>query len=108
MKTECIVDLHIHSKFSRACSKNLVLPKIAEVAALKGINVVGTGDFTHPGWFKMMQDELEPTAGGFYKVKNCQTYREVSFVPTAEISCIYSKGGKVRRLHIIIIAPTLE
>jgi len=108
MLDECIVDLHIHSKFSRACSKNLVLPKIAEVAALKGINVIGTGDFTHPEWFKMMHNELEQSAGGFYKVKNCQIYREVNFVPTAEIACIYSKGGKVRRLHIIIVAPTLE
>ena len=105
---EYIVDLHIHSKFSRACSKDLVLPKIAETAALKGIYLVGTGDFTHPEWFKMMRQELKQNEHGFYEVKSVKTFRPVEFVPTTEISCIYKKNGAVRRLHLLIIAPTLE
>ncbi|KKU48279.1 hypothetical protein A3H10_02925 [Candidatus Uhrbacteria bacterium RIFCSPLOWO2_12_FULL_46_10] len=108
MHDEYIVDLHIHSKFSRACSRDLVLPKIAETAALKGIHLVGTGDFTHPEWFQMMKNELQQNDLGFYEVKNVKTFRPVEFVPTAEISCIYSKNGAVRRLHLLVVAPTFE
>src|SRR3990167_11025397 len=108
MHDEYIVDLHIHSKFSRACSKDLVLPKIAETAALRAIFFVGTGDFTHPEWFKMMRQELKQNEHGFYEVKSVKTFRPVEFVPTTEISCIYKKNGAVRRLHLLIIAPTLE
>ena len=108
MTDEYIVDLHIHSKFSRACSKELTLPKIAEAAALKGIDLVGTGDFTHPEWFRMMQRELTQNNSGLYEVQGVKTFRPVEFVPTSEVACIYSKGGKVRRLHMLTVAPTLE
>ncbi len=99
-----IADLHIHSRYSRACSKDLTLPNIAVWCAKKGIGLVGTGDFTHPAWFAGMQKELQPHDSGFYTIKKSEIY----FVPTAEISCIYKRGGKVRRVHIIVVAPTLE
>ena len=108
MHDEYIVDLHIHSKFSRACSRDLVLAKIVETAALKGIHLVGTGDFTHPEWFQMMRQELQQNDRGFYEVKGVKTFRPVEFVPTTEISCIYSKNGAVRRLHLLVVAPSLE
>lgn len=108
MENEYIVDLHIHSKYSRACSKQLVFPKIAEVAALKGIHLVGTGDFTHPKWIEAMRDELVMNDRGLYEVKGVKTYRPVEFVPTTEVSCIYTKGGRGRRVHLIIVAPNIE
>ena len=55
-----IADLHIHSKYSRACSKDLDLPRINQWAKIKGINIVGTGDFTHPAWLKHLKENLAP------------------------------------------------
>lgn len=103
-----IADLHIHSRYSRACSKDLTLPNIAKWCAKKGIGLVGTGDFTHPAWFAGMQKELEPHESGFYKLTTYNLQLTTLFVPTAEISCIYKRGGKVRRVHHIVVAPTLE
>lgn len=105
---ELIVDLHIHSKYSRACSKDLTLPNIARVAAEKGIHIMGTGDFTHPGWFKMMQENLRENEYGFYEVAGLSTLHPIQFVPTVEIACIYKKNGVGRRLHVIVLAPTLS
>lgn len=105
---EYIADFHIHSKFSRACSKDLLLPNIAKTASLKGIHLMGTGDFTHPEWFRMMREELVQNERGLYEVKKLQTFRPVELVPTSEISCIYKQGDKVRRLHLIVVMPTLE
>lgn len=67
---------------------------------------MGTGDFTHPAWFAEMKKNLEPAEPGLYKVRDSKT--GVRFLCTSEIACIYSKGGKVRRLHIVIVAPSLE
>lgn len=103
---EYIVDLHIHSKFSRACSKDLLLPNLASTAAHKGIQLMGTGDFTHPEWFRMMREELVQDSNGLYRVRDHQA--PVWFVPTVEIACIYKKGDLVRRLHLVVVAPTLE
>ncbi|MFA7286407.1 MAG: endonuclease Q family protein [Patescibacteria group bacterium] len=103
-----VLDLHIHSKFSRACSKDLLLPNIAAAAARKGITLMGTGDFTHPGWFAMMEQELTQTSSGFYECKAAKTVRPVQFVPTVEIACIYKKNEKVRRLHVLVVAPDLS
>ncbi|MBI4281742.1 DNA helicase UvrD [Candidatus Uhrbacteria bacterium] len=102
-----IADLHIHSRYSRACSKDLTLPNIALWCRKKGIGLVGTGDFTHPAWFASMEKELEPHESGFYKLTTDNLQLTTFFVPTAEISCIYSRGGKVRRVHTIVVAPTL-
>ncbi len=109
-----ISDLHIHSRFSRATSKQMNLQSIAYWASIKGIGLMGTGDFTHPQWFQELADELELSENGLYRLREpvdtlpdtCSA--EVYFVPTAEISCIYSKGGRTRKIHILLIMPTLE
>ena len=128
-----IADLHIHSRFSRACSRDLVLEKINETCRVKGVNVVGTGDFTHPEWFREMKEKLVEKESGLYVLKNFQdtknnfspcgrcptgtqknsksqisNSKQTRFLCSAEIACIYSKGGKCRRLHILVLAPSLE
>lgn len=69
---------------------------------------MGTGDFTHPEWFRMMREELVQNQQGLYEVRGVRTFRPVALIPTSEIACIYKRGGQVRRLHVIIIMPTLE
>ena len=101
-----IADLHIHSKYSRATSKNLDLENIDLWARKKGIDIVATGDWTHPAWFSELKKKLEPQGNGLYKLKD--TDGKVKFFLSTEIACIYSKGGKVRRLHIVVFAPSLE
>ncbi|MFH1226028.1 MAG: endonuclease Q family protein [bacterium] len=101
-----IFDSHIHSKYSRACSPQLVLPEIDKWAKIKGINIVGTGDFTHPLWFKDLKEKLVEAEEGLYKLRDSQS--GVLFLAQTEISCIYSQGGQTRRLHLVIFAPNLE
>jgi len=101
-----IADLHIHSKYSRATSPTGDLEHLAESAKIKGIQVVGTGDFTHPQWLKEIKEQLSPAEQGLFKLKNNRN--EVRFILTSEISCIYSKGGKVRKIHIVVLAPDIE
>ena len=118
-----IADLHIHSRCSRACSRDLTLENIAATCAIKGVDVVGTGDFTHPEWLKEMKEKLVDKEKGLYVLKNfqfpisnfqtnskfkIQNSKSTRFFCSTEISCIYSKGGKCRRLHIIVLAPSLE
>jgi len=102
-----IADLHIHSKFSRATSPNADLEHIAESAEIKGIKVVGTGDFTHPKWLQEIEEKLEPAEQGLFKMKKSQQ-NKIRFLLSAEISCIYSAKGKVRKIHIVILAPSME
>lgn len=99
---EFIADFHIHSKFSRATSSDMVISKIAESAELKGIKLVGTSDFTHPAWLNSLKTELTPIDDGIFQYGN--TY----FILTTEVSNIYSKGGKLRRIHNLIFAPSFE
>lgn len=101
-----IFDSHIHSKYSRACSPQLVLEEIDKWAKIKGINIVGTGDFTHPLWFKDLKEKLIETEEGLYKLRGSES--DVLFLCQTEISCIYSQGGQTRRLHLVIFAPNLE
>lgn len=103
---QVVADLHIHSKYSRACSKDLVLEKIDEHCQMKGVNVIAVGDFTHPEWFRELKEKLVETEPGLYQVRNSKF--GTRFLCTTEISCIYSKDGKVRRLHIVVLAPNLE
>ena len=100
-----IADFHIHSRFARATSKDMTLENLDLWAGKKGIKVMGTGDFTHPLWFKELQEQLEPAEPGLYKLKGKET--NTRFLFTSEISCIYSKGGQVRRIHLILIAPSI-
>ncbi|MBI4138195.1 MAG: DNA helicase UvrD [Candidatus Wildermuthbacteria bacterium] len=100
-----VADFHIHSRFSRATSRALNLTNLDAWAARKGITVMGTGDFTHPLWLRELQEELEPAEQGLYKRKAGGAAR---FVFSSEISCIYSKGGKVRKVHLILVVPSLR
>lgn len=117
-------DLHIHSRFSRATSKNLTVRNLASHAAVKGIHLIGTGDCTHPAWLKELENELVYNNNtGFYSLKNPLTeediFRECSlklgkvplqpqFVLQGEISCIYKKNGTVRKNHQLVYFPDFE
>jgi uncharacterized protein (TIGR00375 family) len=108
-----ITDLHVHSHYSRATSKDMCPEGIWEWAQLKGITVIGTGDFTHPGWLRELDEKLEPGGDGLFALR--QEFRpkdvpascsaDVRFILSAEISCIYSKNGKTRKVHSIVLAP---
>ena len=100
-----IADLHIHSKYSRACSKDLELSNIARWCEKKGIEVCATGDFTHPVWFSDIKNELEETSEGAYELKSKKS--PTKFILGTEISCIYKKNDQVRRLHHNVYFPKL-
>lgn len=114
--TMYIADLHIHSRYSRATSKDCTPEYLDLWARRKGIHIVGTGDFTHPAWREELTEKLEPAEDGLYVLK--EEYRiqdsEVPgemiprFVVTGEISSIYKKNGKVRKVHSLILLPGLE
>ncbi|MFH1510310.1 MAG: endonuclease Q family protein, partial [Candidatus Woesearchaeota archaeon] len=98
-----IADLHIHSKYSQATSKNLDIPNLEKYARIKGINLLGTGDFTHPKWIEEIRQHLTEEKTGFLK-----TASGFNFVLSTEVSLIYSQGGKGRRIHNLVLAPDLE
>ncbi|MCM8792602.1 MAG: endonuclease Q family protein, partial [Candidatus Omnitrophica bacterium] len=99
---EFIADFHIHSKYSRATSRDMDLVHIAEWAQLKGITLMGTGDFTHHLWLEELKANLEDMGNGLFKYQN--TY----FILTTEISNIYSKKGKTYRIHNIVFSPSFK
>lgn len=109
-----IADLHIHSHFSRATSKLLNPEHLDYWAGIKGIKVVGTGDFTHPGWLKELKEKLIPVGNGLFKLKKeyqqkpLRSENETRFLLTAEISNIYKRGGQVRKVHNIVFVPGFE
>jgi uncharacterized protein (TIGR00375 family) len=107
-----IADLHIHSRFSRATSREISLENIWKWAQFKGISIVGTGDFTHPLWQKELKVKLYNNGNNFLKLKNKYQAKvfascrgEVFFMLTSEVSCIYKKKGKVRKIHCLIFVP---
>ncbi|MGB9883104.1 MAG: endonuclease Q family protein [Microgenomates group bacterium] len=100
-----IADLHLHSKYSRAVSQNMDLEEIARFASYKGINLVTTGDWTHPLWFTEIKQKLKETAPGVYQLK---TNPQVNFLLTTEISSIYTDKGKVRRIHNLVFSPSIS
>ena len=115
---EFIADLHIHSKFSRATAKNLDLQNLYIAAQLKGVTVVGTGDFTYPAWFSEISEKLEPAEPGLFKLKkeyakycdqqvprSCRN--RVRFILSTEISNIYKKNDKTRKNHNLVMMPDL-
>lgn len=104
---EYIADFHIHSKYSRATSRDMDLPHIEQMARVKGIGIVGASDFTHPAWFAEIKNQLAPAGNGLFVLRNSQQQPPVFFILTTELSCIYSKGGRVRRIHLVIFAPDL-
>lgn len=100
-------DLHIHSKYSRATSKSCTLEELSLWAQKKGITMLGTGDFTHPAWFEEIKEKLEPAGPGVYKLKE-DANSPVRFVLSVEISTIYKKGDKTRKVHHVVFMPDLE
>ncbi|WP_371381192.1 UvrD-helicase domain-containing protein [Sporomusa aerivorans] len=111
-----IADFHIHSKYSRATSRDCV-PEVLDVwARRKGIHVLGTGDFTHPAWRAELKEKFIPAGEGLYTLKN--EFRQADnlagadfkpqFVVSGEISSIYKKNGRVRKVHNLILLPGLE
>ncbi len=113
-----LADLHIHSPYSRATSKSSNLAGLAAWAQVKGIHVLGTGDFTHPGWFSELEEQLTPAEQGLFRLKDPAVPQalpgitpdpiDIRFTLTAEISSIYKRHGKVRKVHNIIFCPDLE
>jgi DNA helicase-2/ATP-dependent DNA helicase PcrA len=114
-----VADLHIHSRYSRATSRDLDPEHLWLAAQLKGVDLVGSGDFTHPAWFQELSEKLVETGDGAYTLKPdlqrdlakevpgpCR--REVRFLLSAEISSIYKRGGKTRKVHSLILMPDLS
>jgi len=115
-----LADFHVHSCFSRATSKKLTPLNLAAWAKVKGIDVIGTGDFTHPGWMAMLKEHLEQGEDGLLYLKedpdlageipgfDNQLKSTTRFILTAEISSIYKRGGKVRKVHNLVFVPSLD
>ncbi len=119
-----IADLHLHSKYSRATSRDMDLENLNKWAKIKGINLLGSGDFTHPLWLRELKTKLEPAENGFFKLRgagkiklnngwhlpmaNRHEDNEPRFVLTSEVSCIYSKKNRTRKIHLIIFLPSFE
>jgi DNA helicase-2/ATP-dependent DNA helicase PcrA len=111
-----IADFHVHSKYSRATAKNLDLENLYIAAQIKGITVIGTGDFTHPAWWQEIQDKLEPAEEGLFRLKadlarSCDSRvpeacrRPVRFMLVTEISNIYKKDDRTRKNHNLVFMP---
>ncbi len=116
-----IADLHLHSRFSRATSKSLTPRNLVAWAAVKGIDVLATGDFTHPGWMAMIQDQLEQREDGLFHLRDEKgleaelpwysgrlDVQTIRFALCTEISSIYKRGGKVRKIHNLVFMPGLD
>jgi len=99
---EFVADFHIHSKYSRATSRDMDTQHIAEWAKLKGITLMGTGDFTHHLWLEELKGNLEDLGNGLFK------YQGIYFILTTEISSIYSKKGKTYRIHNLVFSPSFK
>src|SRR3989344_8811494 len=114
-----VADFHLHSKYSRAVSKDMILPNMALFGRKKGIDILTVADWTHPLWFREMSEQLEETNEGLYKLKsqsanlktttqNSNLGNDLLFILSTEVSSIYSQGGKVRRIHNLLFAPNFE
>jgi len=117
-----IGDFHIHSKYSRATSREMDIEHLEKWARIKGIKVLGTGDFTHPLWLKELKENLEPREPGLFVFKknhyqnnnnnnffnHTPAESPVRFILTSEISCIYSKNNRTRKIHIVVFAPDFQ
>jgi DNA helicase II / ATP-dependent DNA helicase PcrA len=109
-----VADLHIHSRYSRACSRDLTLPNLAWWARRKGISLLGTGDFTHPAWFDHLKESLTEDGYGLYALAEERTdqlpgslrsSRAAKFMLSVEISTIYKRDDRTRKVHHLIYMP---
>ena len=98
-----ISDLHVHSRFSRATSSELNIPNLVKYAKVKGVNLLGTGDFTHPVWLKELKNELKEDGTGVLKGQD-----DFPFILSCEISSIYKQDNAVKRIHNVILSPNFE
>lgn len=98
-----IADLHIHSRYARACSKDITVKNLEKYARLKGITVLGTGDFQHPKWSEELKNELVKEEEGI-----AYTQTGYPFIYQTEISLIYSQNGRGYRIHNLVLAPGRE
>ena len=114
-----IADLHIHSHFSRATARNLSPENLSLWARKKGISVIGTGDFTHPGWFSELREKLEEDGNGLFSLRRdlaeaiekdipASCRGNTKFMLSGEISCIYKRHGKTRKVHNLIFMPDFD
>lgn len=113
-----IADLHTHSHYAQATSPTLNLETMYQWAQVKGINILGTGDFTHPAWIKELKEKLVPDGNGFFKLKQPPaappmpgmklSNTDVRFCLSTEISSVYSYNGKTRKNHNLVYAPDFE
>jgi uncharacterized protein (TIGR00375 family) len=108
-------DLHVHSHFSRATSRDMTLENMWKWAQLKGLKVIGTGDFTHPAWFKEISRKLNPEGDGLFSLKKefqvpvpSSLRRETFFLLSCELSFVYTKRGRTRKVHMLILLPDLR
>ena len=113
-----ITDLHVHSKYSRACSPQLTLENIDAWCRVKGVDVVACGDFTHPSWYSELKNKLVPSKHeGLYTLKQGLApsfappiplpLKPTLFLMGTEVACIYRHNDKTRRVHNLIYAPTM-
>jgi DNA helicase-2/ATP-dependent DNA helicase PcrA len=114
-----IADLHIHSHYSRATSRSLDPENLALWAKKKGIAVIGSGDFTHPGWVSELKEKLIEAENGLYRLKPDLEKRvekdipkschgKTRFLLSGEISCIYKRDGKTRKVHSLVLMPDFQ
>ena len=107
---QVISDLQLHSKYARAVSPQMVIPEIWKWAKRKGIGLIATGDWTHPLWLREIKAETQETGTGLLQLKNRDAFSEGDgplFLLEAEVSSIYSQGGKLRRIHNLIWSPSI-
>jgi len=97
-----VADLHIHSKYSRATSKDMVVESLSETAKKKGIDLLGTGDILHPGWREELKEKLMEKGDGIY------SYHGIDYILSGEISNVFNKDGRVRKIHTIILFPDFD
>lgn len=102
MSRPLVIDLHVHSRFAIGCSRGLNLDSLARAAAFKGIDVLSTGDFTHPAWFAELRAGLTEVAEGVYRGP-----AGGQFILGTEIACVWRSGDRGRRVHVLLIAPNL-
>ena len=103
-----VLDLHIHSRYSRACSPSLNLENIATVASKKGVDIIATGDFTYPAWFKEIKEKLEEVdKTGLYRLKKNKKIKTL-FILSTELSLVYKDEDQTRRIHLMVQAPNIE